>query len=211
MTHLSGRFGVALILIFLIALTPMIYARWTGERNECENDAVLLDPEALYPDIRVITEGPLSTNPETRRLTGLLEPANERKGPMVFSIVRSFGLPSGLLQPADSLPGKREPDVVDLNVLEADGVEIPIRYASEELVGAVRTTTYFMAHRGKPVSNPLWTRLSSAPAAFFTGRWPITLFVISTRSHPAEVENVRGAMNDWVRAVWRHYQAVCPV
>lgn len=209
MTWFSPRYALILTVLFVLALIPVSQARLSGERDECQSDAALLDRDALYPDIQLILDGPRSTSAENRRLTGIVESTDPRRPRMIFTITRSFGLPNGLLQPAAALPGEREPDVVEAGVVEAGATQIPVHYAYEQLTGGVRTTAYFMTHRGEPISSPLWTRLAAAPSALLSGRWPITLFVVSTRSHDAETERVKKQMNEWVRAVWTHYRAVC--
>jgi len=209
-TRLSGRFAVALIAIFAVSLAPVLLARTAGDRDECASESALFDAEALYPNIRLIVEGPRSTNPQKRRMTGIVDPPDERRRRMIFTITRTLGLPNGLLQPAAALPGDREPDVVETALVPVEGATIPIRYAYENLSDSIRTTAYFMTLRGKPISSPLWGRIAAAPSALLEGRWPITLFVISTRSHESQVEEVKEDMNDWIRGAWNHYHAVCP-
>lgn len=210
MNRISGRFSVALIAIFALSLAPALYARLTVERDECASDAALFVPEALYPGIELITEGPRSTQPEHRRLTGVIAGEDPRDSSMIFTIVRTFGLPNGLLQPAAALPGEREPDEVEAGSVEVDGATIPIHYAYEQLSEAVRMTVYFMTLEGRPITSALGARLRGASEGLASGRWPITLFVASTLSHPSQTERTKLRMDDWVRRAFRHYHAVCP-
>ena len=43
---------------------------------------------------------------------------------------------------------------------------------------------------------------SNAPASFVSGRWPITLFAVSTRAHPARVDEMDERLDGWIRAAW---------
>jgi hypothetical protein len=74
----------------------------------------------------------------------------------------------------------------------------------------MRTTAYFMTHRGVPITSPLLERLRSAPAALVSSRWPITLFVVSTRAHASNAAKIRPRLDNWIRAAWARYEAVCP-
>lgn len=209
MTRFSGRFGVAIIVTFVLALAPILYARGTSDRDECVGDSALFDAEALHPEITLISEGPRSTNAAKRRMTGMIGSDDDRRAPMVFTVKRTFGLPNSLLQPAATLPGEREPDVVDAGLVEVGDATIPVRYGSERFSDSVRTTAYFMAYRGEPIASPLLTRLRAAVATYVGGRWPITLFVVSTSAHPARQAEIRERLDSFVESAWSHYHEVC--
>jgi hypothetical protein len=73
----------------------------------------------------------------------------------------------------------------------------------------VRATAYFMTYRGHSIESPLWTLLRDGPSTLLNGRWPITLFVASTQSHPSRVEDAKQKLDTWMRRTWDHYRETC--
>jgi hypothetical protein len=209
LTRFSGRFWPALIAIFILTLVPILHGRMVPARDECSSDEALFDQAALYPEIELVVKGPRSSSPERRRMTGIVA-RDEPSRRLLFTITRTFGLPNGLVQPAAALPGEHEPDVVESASVVVDGLTIPIHYASERVSGFVQTTAYFMTYRGKPISSPMLVRLRGAPAALVASRWPISLFVVTSRAHTRNLENLKPRLDDWIRAAWTHYAQVCP-
>jgi hypothetical protein len=209
-TRFSGRFGVVLVALFTLALAPIWYAQRAPLRDECQSDAALFEPDALHPGIELVTEGPRATRVEKRRLTGIINREAARHLSVIFTIHRTFGLPNALLQPAASLPGEREPDDVSTGVVLAGDTEIPVHYGTERFAESVRTTAYFMTYRGEPISSPLRARMRGAFDAIFHGRWPITLFVVSTQAHHARKSDIGESLDAWVLAAWTRYHEVCP-
>jgi hypothetical protein len=207
-TRFSGRHATLIAIVLAFTLAAVAYGRLSPRRDECQSHATLLDATAIDPSIELITEGRPRTRIEAGRLVGTV-PATRSSVPITVSIQRTYGLPNRLLAPASALPGRREPDDVQLETLTTEQGEIPVHYAYERRGRAVRLTAYLMAFRGTAVRSPLWTRITGGPAALVDGQWPITLFAASVRTHSRQLESNVERANDVLRRSWSHYLRVC--
>ncbi len=209
MTRFSARRAAPLGVLLAIVLLPMWYGRFAPKHDECPSDAAVLDAATLDPRLEIISEGPKSTKIEARRLLAMLPGTAVDGAPLLVSIHRSFGLPNRLLQPAAALPGRREPDDVELKILPTPQGALPVHYAYERFGRSIRVTAYFMTYRLEAIRSPLWTRLRHGASSVFGGSWPITLVAIAGRARPSRLEQHRGRMDAWLLEAWAHYHAVC--
>ena len=209
MTRFSARLALPLGLLLAIFLVPIWYGRLAPERDECPSKEAILVAEEADPRLEIVRRGPKSTNVESGQLLALLPDDGHGLGPMAIAIYRSFGLPNRLLQPASALPGRREPDEVRLEMVATKQGDLPIHYAYEQHGRNSRVTAYLMGYRGEAIRSPLWTRLSQGPGDLFTGRWPITLFVVAGRAHPSKLQERLDQMETWLVEAWERYQQVC--
>jgi hypothetical protein len=208
-TRFSPRYALALAVVLALALVGILYGRLEPERDECAKHEVLLDPRAFSPPIELVHEGPRATDLANGRLTGIWPEASGRPVAVTVGIARTRGLSSVILQPAMVLPGRNEPDDIQVSVLETPEGKVPIHYAYERRGRYVRVTAYLMAHRGKAIRAPLSTRLRSGPASVWNGSWPITLFAAALSSHASVVEARRAFLDEWLVEAWVHYRKVC--
>ncbi len=208
MTRFSARRAAPLGVLLAVVLVPMWYGRLAPKHDECPSDAAVLDVAALDPRLEIISQGPKSTKIEAGRLLARL-PGTDVDGALLVSIHRSFGLPNRLLQPAAALPGRREPDDVELKILPTPQGALPVHYAYERFGRSIRVTAYFMTYRLEAIRSPLWTRLRHGASSVFGGSWPITLVAIAGRARPSRLEQHRGRMDAWLLEAWAHYHAVC--
>ena len=209
MTRFSARYALPLGILLTIFLVPIWYGRLVQEQDECPGNAALLTAEVADPRLEIIRKGPKATNVDSGQLLALLRDSEDKLGPMAIAIYRSFGLPNRLLQPASALPGRREPDEIQLSVLPTAHGDLPIHYAFEQHGRNVRITAYIMAYRLEAIRSPLLTRLSQGPASFLDGRWPITLFAVAGRAHPSKLEKKLERMEAWLLEAWGRYHAIC--
>lgn len=206
---MSDRYVLAAGLVIALFLAAIFYGRSQPRRDECPSNEVLLDAAAIDPKTEILTQGERVTKISAGRLLGRL-PAPDPGGPtMYLAINRTFGLRHQVLEPAIVLPGRPEPDEVEISMHATPEGPIPVHYAYERRGPVVRLTAYFMAHRLEALRSPLWTRIRSGPAALVGGSWPITLFVISSVGRPSQLEANRKVMDSWLLGAWAHYHRVC--
>lgn len=209
MTRFSSRFGVPIALVAALALATIAYTRLIPDRDECADEAALLNGAAIDPRTVVVTMGARRTDLSARRLTGVIPPEKPGQTRLVYTVTRSYGLPSRLFQPAAALPGDMQPDIVEPAELDVEEGPLFFRYAYERNRTWLTLTAYFMVHRSRAIESPVWTILAGSPAALVDGRWPITLFVVSTRARQGRSEDAERRIEDWIRAAWTHYQVSC--
>ena len=209
MTRFSARLSTSLGVLLAIALALTWYGRLAPRRDECPSAGAILEIAQLDPDLEIISEGRNATDIETGRLLAKLPRAADGTGPLLVLIQHTFGLPHRLLQPAASMPGRHEPDDIELKVLSTAQGDLPVRYAYERRGRATRVIAYFMTHRLQGIRSALWTRVRHGPAAVFDGSWPIRLVAITGNSHPGRLDGNLERMNAWLRRAWTHYNAVC--
>jgi hypothetical protein len=208
-TRLSDRYALSTGVVLAIFLIATSYGRSQPQRDECPSNEVLLDAQAIDASIEILTEGRPATSIEEGRLVGRLAAPDDRTAPLILTINRTFGLRNRVLQPAITLPGRREPDEVEASLLQTPDGPIPVHYAYERRGSHVRVAGYFMTYRGEAVRSPLWTRVRSGTAAIRGGSWPITLFAVSSVGHPSQLEENRSRMESWLLDAWDHYRRVC--
>jgi hypothetical protein len=208
-TRFSARYALIIGILLGIAQLPLVYGRIATQRDECPGNEALLDLAAIDPLATLVESGERATRIDAGRLTGTREPRSADESPMIFSVLRTFGLPNRLLQPASALPGRREPDQVKTAVLSTEHGDLPVQYAFERGGRVVRITAYFMVHRGAGIRSPLWTRLGEGSTALFDGTWPITLFAISGVERTRDLDRSIARMDEWLIGAWAHYQRVC--
>ena len=209
MTRFSARYAVLLGVLLALALGLTIHGRLAPHRDECPSNEALLDAQAIDLHTSLRLEGERSTRIEAGSVSGLLPATSGGDAELPLAILRSFGLPNRLLQPAESLPGRHEPDEVQESVLETPAGPLPVRYAYERRGRSIRVTGYFMTYRGRIIESPLWVRLVHGPEAAFAGSFPITLFAIAAETHANGLASSLEQMNAWLRAAWLHYRRVC--
>lgn len=210
MTRFSALRAVPLGALLAIVLLPMWYARLIPAQDECSGgDAAFFESARLDPRLEIVMEGSKATNIARGRLLARLHEGIDERAPMWLAIQRTLGLPNRLLQPAASLPGRREPDEVESKILSTPLGDLPIQYAYERRGRTVQVTAYFMAHRLKGIRSPLWTRLLHGPAAVFGGSWPITLVTVAGRANPTRLDRLLPRLDAALLDSWAHYRAVC--
>ncbi len=209
MIRFSSRYVPAMAALLTVALGLMIHGRLTPHRDECLDRRELLDGVAQDPRVTLRTEGPHRTRLEAGQLTGSLRPEAEGAVELPLTIQETFGLPNLLLQPAQALPGRREPDDVEEALLETPDGPLPVRYAYERRGRTVRVTGYFMTYRGEAIRSALWTRMRQGPEAIFTGSYPITLFAIAAQTRAIALAPSLERMNAWLREAWDRYRRTC--
>ena len=150
--------------------------------------------------------GERATDLSRSRLTGAIS-SKTGQALTVYTVTRSYGLLPRLLQPVGALPGSLEPDIVERAELDVEGGPLAFHYAYDQ--DLLRLTAYFMTHRLRGIESPFWTLIADSPAVLAEGRWPITLFVVATRTSPAGRKDAERRIEDWIKAAWRHYQATC--
>lgn len=207
MTRFSARFAIPLALLLALAGIGVLYGRSVPRQDECPSHAALLAPQAFDPALEPLAEGPRATDLGHGRLTALWPARPERA--VAVAMVRSYGLPNLLLQPAMALPGRNEPDDVRVGEIDTPAGRVPVHYAYERRGRGARLTAYLMAYRGEPVRSPVWTRIREGPRALTGGTWPITLFTAAVAGHVSELDARREDAEAWLRAAWSHYRAVC--
>jgi len=209
LTRFSPRLAWAAAALLVVALVPIAYGRYAPRADECGDPAALLDARAIDPITEATDQGPRGTDVERGRMLGTVKPRRALESGMVVAIQRAYGLPNRLLSPATALPGRREPDDVQLESLETAFGAIPVHYAYERRGRYTRLTAYAMAYRGEPIVSPLRTRLAGAPAALLSGRWPVTVFAAGVRTHSRDLAINRERIDVWLRDAWVRYRTVC--
>ncbi len=142
------------------------------------------------------------------RIEGTHKNASAWRSSPNWSVSRSYALkhhgsrPRGL-----EAPFKTADDVTD-EVLEVDGINIPVRIWVQRSPGHGTITASFYIYRGRPVSGFFWSALANSAKHLFAGDSPSTRVLIQGTAS-GTLESARKDAVHWLRSAWTRYAAVC--
>lgn len=91
--------------------------------------------------------------------------------------------------------------------------EVPIHRLRFERSGRVAgpevVAAYLLVYHGEPLLHPLREHLLAAPGELWSGRRPMTLYLVSTRAPAARRAEAEAATQRWLLERWRQHGEVC--
>jgi hypothetical protein len=209
-TPISARFTGAIAALALLAGAVAWQAELAPRRIEaCADPIALLDPLAIDPGSAPPSDRTWAADRTRGRVSGVLPGEDPRDADLDFLVLRTWGLPQGIQNPSLYLPGRLEPDRLAKRRLAADGGEIPVFEAMQEVERRAHFASYFYAYGDRAVTSPGFERLLRAPGELVRGSRPITLFAVSGRVSRFELARARERADRWLASAWQHYRRAC--
>jgi hypothetical protein len=125
-----------------------------------------------------------------------------------FSIIRSYDAKRLYHRPETSL----EQAIVERRGIEwvqADSGVLPIHRAYYGNTDPAILVAYLLVYRSSPVASPYWPQLLAAPVQLFSGRRPMTLFLIRARGSPGSLREMEKVEREWLLSSWERYRSAC--
>jgi hypothetical protein len=127
-----------------------------------------------------------------------------------FSIIRSYDAKRLYHRPENSLVDHAF--VVQSRGIEwvrADSGALPIHRAYYGDTDPAILVAYLLVYRFSPVASPYWPQLRAAPIEIFSGRRPMTLFLIQARGSPGSLREMEKVEQEWLLSSWEKYRFAC--
>jgi hypothetical protein len=127
-----------------------------------------------------------------------------------FSIIRSYDAKRLYHLPENSLVEhvfavkSRE-----IEWVRADSGPLPIHRAYYGDMDPAILVAYLLVYRSSPVASPYWPQLRAAPVELFSGRCPMTLFLIQARGSPRRLREMEEVQREWLLSSWKKYRSAC--
>ncbi len=202
MIRLSDRHLLVVLLMLLVAAVPVAAHYVVGIRNE---DCA--DPAAL------------------KRLTinGATEVA-EWKGHYSYAVTqftrgdvrgaRFVWVRSWVPQPFYGerpfyTPGRHTSGPSQLEIVQVDGVDVPIRVWEQRVLSNVEITAILRIYRGRPVADVFEPSLVSAMDTLFNGPSPVDFVGITGAGHASNAVEIRRNLTKWLVGAWTHHLQSC--
>jgi hypothetical protein len=126
-----------------------------------------------------------------------------------FSIVRSYDAKLLYHRPETSLVEHAIVDRRGMEWVPVDSGALPIHRAYYTDTAPAIVVAYLLVYRSSPVASPYWPQLRAAPVELFSGRRPMTLFLIQARGSPAGVQEMEKVEREWLLSSWEKYRSAC--
>lgn len=86
---------------------------------------------------------------------------------------------------------------------------LPIHRAYYDSTDPAILVAYLLVYRSSPVASPYWPHLRAASVELFTGRRPMTLFLIQARGSPGSFREMERVGQEWLISSWERYRSAC--
>jgi hypothetical protein len=126
-----------------------------------------------------------------------------------FSIVRSYDVKRLYYRPEGGLVGDRMVEKRQIEWISTKSDALPIHRVYYSNTDPARAVAYLLMYRSSPVASPYCPQLRSAPLELFSGRHPMTLFLIQTRGPASSLREMEVAEREWLLASWDKYRSAC--
>jgi hypothetical protein len=126
-----------------------------------------------------------------------------------FSIVRSYDAKRLYHRPENSLVEHADVKQRGIEWVPADSGAVPIHRAYYDGSDPVIVAAYLLVYRSSPVASPYWPQLRAAPVLLFSGRRPITLFLIQARGSADRSREMEKVEQEWLLSSWEKYRSAC--
>ncbi|MFP8879695.1 MAG: hypothetical protein VCE43_09715 [Myxococcota bacterium] len=202
MTPFSSRYLVPLLVMLLVAAVPVTAHYVVGMPNEdCENPAALK---------RLLINGANKAGEWSNRYSYAVSQftRGEVQGARFLWVRSSVPQPFYGERPFDT-PGRYTDGPSQLERVQVDGVEVPIRVWQQQVLGHTEVTAIMMIYDGRPVEGVFEPSLNNAVETMFNGPLPVN-FVGITGMGPSSVAAAsRQRLVDWLAGSWTHYRRSC--
>jgi hypothetical protein len=86
---------------------------------------------------------------------------------------------------------------------------VPIHRVYYSDPNAAVLVAYLLVYRSSPVASPYWAQLRAAPVELFSGRTPMTLFLIQARGAPGTFPVMENVGREWLVSSLGNYRSAC--
>ena len=202
MTPFSSRYLVPLLVMLLVAAVPVTAHYVVGMPNEdCENPAALKS---------LLINGANKAGEWSNRYSYAVSQftRGEVQGARFLWVRSSVPQPFYGERPFDT-PGRYTDGPSQLERVQVDGVEVPIRVWQQQVLGHTEVTAIMMIYDGRPVEGVFEPSLNNAVETMFNGPLPVN-FVGITGMGPSSVAAAsRQRLVNWLAGTWTHYRRSC--
>lgn len=207
MTRLSRRYVRPLSACLLLALIPVVvHSYFQVEIDDCKA------PSALAPESVQASRSGGSRDVWMRQRfqSSQWDEGNFFRDGLRFdfSIIRSYDAKRLYHRPETSLVhavvARRGTEWV-----QADSGALPIHRAYYGDTDPAIVAAYLLVYRSSPVASPYWAHLRAAPVELFSGRRPMTLFLIQARGSPGSLGEMEKVEREWLLSSWEKYRSAC--
>ena len=208
MTRLSLRYVRPLSACLLLALIPVVvHSYFRVEIDDCKA------PWAFVPESAQASDSGGSRDAWMRELfqsSQWDEGSFFRDGLRFdFSIIRSYDAKRLYHRPENSLVEHAIVERRGIEWVRADSGALPIHRAYYGDTDPAILVAYLLVYRSSPVASPYWPHLRAAPVELFSGRRPMTLFLIQARGSPGSLREMEKVGREWLLSSWEKYRFAC--
>jgi hypothetical protein len=206
----SGRFLVPIAGLALLC-GAIVWPRWLNpqRRDTCAR------PEVL--SVTGLIEG---SQPEGERRgnldadniqwsEGLIADPSFPRDPMVFRIVRSYGVLKTAEHPVGLMPVRIEPETVRLELVDTADGPIPVHVMHSSGREAFHVVAYAFVFGNEPVASPFLAQLQGVLRELREGRRPLTIFLAAGAATPETAPHREEIALRWIASAWQHYGVMC--
>jgi len=208
MTRLSRRYVGPISACLLLALIPVVVHSYLQvEIDDCKA------PKALVPEPAQASDSDGSRDAWMRER---FQSSQWQEGDFFryglrfdFSIIRSYDAKRLYHRPENHLVQHAVVQRRGIEWVQADSGALPIHRAYYGDTGPAILVSYLLVYRSSPVANPYWTQLRAAPVELFSGRRPMTLFLIQARGSRSSLPEMEKVEREWLLSLWDRYRTAC--
>jgi hypothetical protein len=209
MTRLSLRYLYPLSACLLLALIPVVVHSYLKvEIDDCKAARVLVPESAQVSHSGGSRDAFMRERFQSSQWhEGSFFSEGQR---FDFSIIRSYDAKRLYHRPENSLV--EHAFVVQSREIEwvrADFGPLPIHRAYYGDTDPAVLVAYLLVYRSSPVASPYWPQLRAAPVELFTGRRPMTLFLIQAHGSPRSIRKMEEVEREWLLSSWEEYRSAC--
>ncbi|HTZ90039.1 MAG TPA: hypothetical protein VMA71_06855 [Alloacidobacterium sp.] len=98
---------------------------------------------------------------------------------------------------------------LEIEWVRTDSGALPIHRAYYGGTDASILVAYLLVYRSSAIGNPYWAQLRAAPVELFSGRRPMTLFLVQARGSPGTLREMEKVEQEWLVSSWEKYGSAC--
>jgi hypothetical protein len=202
MTPLSSRYLVPLLVMLLVAAVPVTAHYVVGMSTEdCR------DPAALK---RLAINGADGVQEWSSHLSYAVSQFTRGE----FHGARFVWVRSSVPQPFYGehplyTPGRFTDGPSQLERVQVDGVEVPIRVWQHRVLSNMEITAILTIYDGRPVEDVFEPSLNNAVETMFNGPRPVNFIGITSTGPGLLAAHTQQSLVDWLAGIWTHYQRSC--
>ena len=208
MNRLSLRYVYGISACLLLALIPVVvHAYLHLEVDDCRRTPLLL-PQ--------ITRASTSAEKREAWMRDVFQSSLWNEGNFVkdgfrfdFSIIRSYDAKRLYHRPENYFADRAFVERRTVEWIPDDSGEIPIHRTYYGHTDSVTVLAYLLVYRSSAVASPYWAQLRAAPLELFSGRYPMTLFLIQTHGPAARLGTMEAMAREWLISEWQSYRSAC--
>jgi hypothetical protein len=206
--RLSSRHARGLIGVLLFFSVPLLLTELRARRrDDCRDPALLFVTSAIEGSKPTGESMPSASKDVIQWSYGQLANPQFPKNPLRFQVVRSYD--RAYLSPTQVLGTPLDPEVHSLERVPANGTEVPIHMVIDNTRDPSRFAAWVFAHDGRPVENPLFAMLSSAPRQLALGSQPVTVLMVDGILLGEDPAPILGVAKRWLVAAWEYFAQAC--